>query len=146
MRLADASLDKRAENVKIKAEDSGKSSYDQVIDELAEALKSQKGYTALSFWDKLSDRVSTANGSDKQSQNTVFNKDSAGTSSQRENNGNIIASLKEIYDVAYGYYKGVFSTKQRINLANLLTLYLYLYSNHDCLFFEIKEHKCHLII
>ena len=59
-RKKEALLDKRAENVKIKAEDSGKSSYDQVIDELAEALKSQKGYTALSFWDKLESRVSTS--------------------------------------------------------------------------------------
>ena len=84
MRLADASLDKRAENVKIKAEDSGKSSYDQVIDELAEALKSQKGYTALSFWDKLSDRVSTTESSYNSGKNPVSNSDSVGSGGKEE--------------------------------------------------------------
>ena len=56
--MADASLDKSAENVKMKAEDDGKSSYDQVIDELAELLRERKDSKALSFWDKLESRVS----------------------------------------------------------------------------------------
>ena len=55
--------------------------------------------------------------------NPVSNVDPFGLSAEeRGNNDNIIASLKKIYDAAYGYYKGVFSTKQRINLANLLTM------------------------
>ena len=42
LRLADASLDKNTGNGKIKAEDDGKSSYEQVIDELAELLRERK--------------------------------------------------------------------------------------------------------
>ena len=55
-----AELDKSAENVKMKAEDDGKSSYEQVVDELADLLKERKDSKALSFWDKLESRVSTS--------------------------------------------------------------------------------------
>ena len=57
----------------------GKSSYDQVIDELAELLRERKNNKALSFWDKLSDRVSTTESSYNSGKNPVSNKDSVGS-------------------------------------------------------------------
>ena len=113
MRLADASLDKNAENVKMKAEDDGKSSYDQVIDELAELLRERKDNKALSFWDKLESRVSTANGSYKQSQNTVSSSDPVGSSeeekgiaSQYNKYGDIIIkALEKTKTNIHSYYR-----------------------------------------
>ena len=59
-KTVNAELDKSAENVKLKAEESEKSSYEQAIDELAELLRERKDNKALSFWDKLESRVSTS--------------------------------------------------------------------------------------
>ena len=72
-KTVNAELDKSAENVKMKAEESEKSSYEQVIDELAELLRERKDNKALSFWDKLESRVSTSDRSYNSGKNPVSN-------------------------------------------------------------------------
>ena len=97
----------------MKAEDNGKSSYEQVVDELAELLRERKDNKALSFWDKLSDRVSTTESSYKPSENPVSNKDSVGSgeeekgiASQYNKYGDIIIkALEKTKTNIHSYYR-----------------------------------------
>ena len=67
----------------MKAEDDGKSSYDQVIDELADLLKERKDSKALSFWDKLESRVSTSDRSYNSGKNPDSSSEQVGSSEKR---------------------------------------------------------------